>query len=359
MLHIILLVLKIILWIILGLLGLALLLLAIVLLAPIHYKADVSYDGKAKVRAKIRYLIVSVTVTYDQLSGDMNNRLRILGIPVGRRRAKVPDPMTDTLPDDYETGTETAAETIAESADAQTEETVTPEASGEAGFADTLGQMAETISETADESALPTPEISYGDAPEATVDEDSTELLDSVYDIDHDERHEQQVTWIAGIVSKLIDKFEKIGEKILSFFEKLFETAEELADKAEDKYARFDRLITRFGIFWNLACTEKTKAYLPRYLKSVVHHIAPRKAKGHLHYGFEDAYTTGTVTGYLSLLPCMHGSKMYLEPEFHERVMDMDLHLRGHIVLGYIFRIVLNIQLWKTLLAARKLKGDA
>ena len=92
MLHVLLTILKIILWIVLGILGLALLLLLMVLFAPIRYCADVDYHKVAKVKAKIKFLIVSVTVNFDQEQKKLDNVIRILGIPLktGAKKNKKP-----------------------------------------------------------------------------------------------------------------------------------------------------------------------------------------------------------------------------------------------------------------------------
>ena len=68
MLHVLLLILKIIGWILLGIIGLLLLLVMLILFCPIRYQADISYQGgkTLQAKAKVRYLILSVRVLYDQ-----------------------------------------------------------------------------------------------------------------------------------------------------------------------------------------------------------------------------------------------------------------------------------------------------
>ena len=72
MLHVLLLILKIIGWILLGIIGLLLLLVMLILFCPIRYQADISYQGgkTLQAKAKVRYLILSVRVLYDPEPGE-------------------------------------------------------------------------------------------------------------------------------------------------------------------------------------------------------------------------------------------------------------------------------------------------
>ena len=107
--------------------------------------------------------------------------------------------------------------------------------------------------------------------------------------------------------------------------------------------------------FWNLKCTVKTRNYLKKYLVGLVKHIGPRKVKGYVRYGFGDPCKTGQITGYLSLLPFVYSKHFSLEPDFYEKIIDTELLIKGRIRLGYIVRIVLNINIWRTILVARKI----
>ena len=93
MIHILLVILKIIGFILLGLLGILILLSGCVLFAPIRYKGEFSYQQAPKATLKIRWLFLLLfgTVKYDNNTRIM---LRILGIPFydsARRNRKVAD----------------------------------------------------------------------------------------------------------------------------------------------------------------------------------------------------------------------------------------------------------------------------
>ncbi len=387
--HIVWLILKIILWILLGILGLVLLLLLLILLCPIHYKANIRYLEKAKVTAKIRYLIVTVRIFFDQETKQTDTVVRVLGIRFGRRKKKAaeesdaelpqPELLPVELPETAGTAEAAAGTKTGETADADagaepggTADGMTESAGSFFTLGERIRQAVEEHTPEATEFAQPVEQIpliegfpvQYGEVEVPDISPDSSELLDELPELEEDADREAKVGLIAKIIVKLTELFEKLSAKGASLFEKLSDKADAVSDQLdaksdafEKKRTELDRTLRRFEKFWNLKCTEKMKAYLGGYLLSVLRHIAPRKAKGYAHYGFEDAAKTGQITGYLSVIPCVYQKGLSIEPDFYEKIMDLDLSLKGHILLGYVLRIIFKINLWKTLLAAKKIKA--
>ena len=134
---------------------------------------------------------------------------------------------------------------------------------------------------------------------------------------------------------------------------------ESFEQKIDSKIGKLKKNIDKFKRFWNLKCTVKTRKYLKKYLIGLIKHIGPRKVKGYIRYGFGDPCKTGQVTGYLSLLPFVYSKHFSLQPDFYEKIIDTELLIKGRIRLGYIIRIVLNINIWRTILVAKKIfKGN-
>ena len=377
MLHILLTILKVLLFAILIILGIILFILLVVLLAPVHYRADIKYKDKAKVFAKIRYLIVSVRVSFDQETKELKNEIRICGLKLkGKKKhtEEQPDPEAELEKHgkSYDEFGEAGEELDKEDDDlpgtdipeakelmSQEEQVLTAKAPEHIESDAALKEQSEADSQEKAGGFT----VEYGEPEELTVSIDSSELIETPPDIE-DTVREEKTGFIAKVIARLMDIAGRIVSKVAGLLEKLFDKVDEVSDKVDAKIddtdaklVRADKAIRRFEKFWELECTEKTKAYLVRYLKSVLRHIAPRSAKGYAEYGFDDAAKTGEVTGILSLLPCMYQKKLYLYPNFRDKVMDIDVSLKGYIVLGYIIRIIFNINLWKTLLAARKLKA--
>ena len=134
--------------------------------------------------------------------------------------------------------------------------------------------------------------------------------------------------------------------------------AERVADKIERKTAAAKKKLRRLQKFWNLSCTVKTREYLKKYIPRTLKHILPRKVKGYVHYGMDEPYKTGQVTGYLSLLPFVYQKGLSMQPDFEQKVLELDVKLKGRIRLGYLLRIVLNINIWRTLKVAKKVMNQ-
>lgn len=307
MLHIILTILKIILWILLGILGLALLLVLVLAFAPIRYKVDASYYDRAKVRAKINFLIASLSVAYDQETGQADSVIRICGILLKPRKEK-------------------KHKTISDEAD----ETVDDEP-------ETVDDEAETV----------------GDEENPVRDEDIvTEETKSCTDYVETE-HKRKTGFIKKIrviFGKIRDKLIKIKDFLLNF------NPDTIAGFLNKKTVKIRKNLHRFNIFWNMKCTVKTRAYLKKYISSVLRHIAPDKIKGYVHFGFDEPYKTGRIIGYISMLPFVYQKNLVWEPDFYNKVMEGQIYFKGKIRIGYVLRIALNINIWKTIKASKKIK---
>ena len=104
MLHVLLLILKIIGWILLGIIGLLLLLVMLILFCPIRYQADISYQGgkTLQAKAKVRYLILSVRVLYDQSreKDKLKQEIRLLWFRLGKKKAEEAEREVEHLADE-------------------------------------------------------------------------------------------------------------------------------------------------------------------------------------------------------------------------------------------------------------------
>lgn len=323
MLHVLVFILKIILWLLLGVLGLLLLCILLVLFAPITYKVDAAYDGTAKINAKIRFLIFSVRLKFDQKTKKTEQDIRVAFFRLGRK------------------GTEKVDEAVR-----------------------TVGDMILEEEESEEE----TPDIMTLDTnrkPQSETVEDSPANEEKDLWNNEDESCSQDA--VVPDKKKPFDKIRAFFAKVSAWFrricgfaarlspERLAESVGRKLNELNKKKLRVQRKLERIKRFWNLDCTAKTRAYLKKYTGSVLRHIRPRKVKGWVHYGFDDPCKTGQVTGYLSVMPFAYQKDLSLEPDFYNKVIEGHVYMRGHIRLGYLLRIVLNINIWRTVMAARKL----
>lgn len=313
MLQVLLLILKILLWIILGLIGLVLLLLLLVLFAPIKYSADANMDENITVKAKIKYLIVSVLVNYNKNEKNVDTVIKIFGIPLKKKDKpdkKEPKKIKKTK-------TKKVKESTKEETSASNIKNEEPEKSEE-----------DIINDTSVEE----PESSTADSYDLWDDEDDI--------LEDDEK-------------KLSGRAKKLAQGMADSAKKL--NPDKIVSDIEEKKAKLDKKIQRFKKFWNMNCTVRTRAYLKKYIVGLLKHIAPKKIKGRLRYGFGDPAKTGQITGYMSLLPFVYQKDFSLEPDFYEKVIEGKIYLKGRIVLGYVVRIVLKKYIWQTIKMAKKI----
>lgn len=298
MLHILWVILKIILYILLGILGLLLALILVVLIVPIRYGVDVKYGDTVRLQANVRFLVVSARILYDRESKEKDVAIRLFGIRLFKSK---PEPVKDR--------------------------------------AEKVEQEEKLVSES-------DKWFNAGEPTEAINDE---EAADTPHDnVSADEIFDDNASEVEIEKKSILDKLEELSDA----FDDLIDRTEHKYDKKRNMLRRRLKLIEKY---WHMSCTEKSRRYIARYIPGVIRHILPRKIKGYIRYGFEDPSQTGMITGYLSLLPFVYQKNFYITPDFYNKVLEADFFAKGRIQLGYIVRIVLNINIWKTIKATKAL----
>ena len=368
MLHVLLLILKIIGWILLGIVGLLLLLLLLILFCPIRYQADISYQGgkTLQAKAKVRYLILSVRVLYDQgMEKDkLKQEIRVLWFRLGKKKAEEAEREVEHLADDgfndawddidvdSDMDSDDAVRKMSDKSQKHTEKT-TEKPTGESGKTDKIITEIPTIT-------LPDMEGDIGKATEEDIKTEEDKEPDGkpqIFDLDEPDDLPEEEKKRSGRLKIVCQKVWEKLKKIWIFIRN--HTPGKVAEHvAEKKTAAAKKKLRRLQKFWNLSCTVKTREYLKKYIPRTLKHILPRKVKGYVHYGMDEPYKTGQVTGYLSLLPFVYQKGLSMQPDFEQKVLELDVKLKGRIRLGYLLRIILNINIWRTLKAAKKVMNQ-
>lgn len=382
MLHVLLLILKIIGWILLGIIGLLLLLVLLILFCPIRYQADVSYQGgkTLQAKAKVRYLILSVRVLYDQSRerDKFEQEIRVLWFRLGKKKAEEVEQEAEHLADegfddawddidvdrdmdfndadaDSDMDLDDAVRKMSDKSQNNTEKTPEKPTSDS-------GKTDKTITEIPT-ITLPDEEEDIGKDTEGDIKtEEDTELDEEpqIFDLDEpddlSEEEKKQSGRLKILCRKVWEKIKKVWTFVINHTPG--KVAERVTDKIEKKTATAKKKLRRLQKFWNLSCTVKTREYLKKYIPRTLKHILPRKVKGYVHYGMDEPYKTGQVTGYLSLLPFVYQKGLLMQPDFEQKVLELDVKLKGRIRLGYLLRIVLNINIWRTLKVAKKVMNQ-
>lgn len=368
MLHVLLLILKIIGWILLDIIGLLLLLLLLILFCPIRYQADVSYQGgkTLQAKAKVRYLILSVWVLYDQSreKDKLKQEIRLLWFRLGKKKAEEAEREVEHLADE---GFDDAWDDIDVDSDMDFDDA---DADCDMDFDDAVHKMSEKSqkhtektpekpsgeSGKTDKTITEIPTITLPDEEEDTEPDEEPQIFDLDEPDDLPEEEKKRSGRLKIVCQKVLEKLKKIWIFIRNHTPG--KVAERVADKIERKTAAAKKKLRRLQKFWNLSCTVKTREYLKKYIPRTLKHILPRKVKGYVHYGMDEPYKTGQVTGYLSLLPFVYQKGLSMQPDFEQKVLELDVKLKGRIRLGYLLRIVLNINIWRTLKVAKKVMNQ-
>lgn len=335
MLHVLLLIIKIIGWILLGIVGLLLLLVLLILFCPIRYQADVSYQGgkTLQAKAKVRYLILSVRVLYDQRreKDKLEQEIRLLWFRLGKKKAEAAEHEAEHLADE---GFDDAWDDVDEDEEGDAVSEIPTISLPEIDTSENI--ETETENKTEEE---PEPEVFDLDEPD-----------------DLPEEEKKRSGRLKILCRKVWEKIKKIWTFVINHTPG--KVTERVTDKIEKKTATAKKKIRRLQKFWNLSCTVKTREYLKKYIPRTFKHILPRKVKGYVHYGMDEPYKTGQVTGYLSLLPFVYQKGLSMQPDFEQKVLELDVKLKGRIQLGYLLRIVLNRNIWRTIKVAKKVMNQ-
>ncbi|SEU29576.1 Protein of unknown function [Lacrimispora sphenoides] len=288
MLHIILFILKILGLLVLIVLGLVLAVALLILLVPVRYQAEGSYDGKVRGKARITWLlhILSVSAQYEE---DLIVRVRILGFRIGK-----PKKMDSELKE-------------AEDIMVQAMEIMEPEPIREA--LEVKDEIHDRVKEGPKNLPPPKEELRSPTPPK-------------------EEPKKKKGFRVMGVFEKLKKKVLRAFTKLKFFFLRICDTLRTIKDKKDEIYAWISNKEN-----------QKTGKLLFRQVKRLVRHILPRRGKGNITFGFDDPYLTGQVLTYASVIYPLCHKHLNLYPVFDQTVFTVEGTFRGRIRMGTVLLI--------------------
>lgn len=369
MLGILLTILKVLLLIIVGLLALVLLVALIVLYAPVHYKIDAKYKDQIDANFRLRYLFFTVDVFYDKVEQGIKYVVKAAGIKIKlgeeREAAILAKEQKKLKKQQLKESKKNKKRNIDDVADDIKEENVLVQPNE----ADENILLDEPEKDTEDIKAIEATEETSSEKSLEELDEyddlgeyDEFEDLDDIPRIEEDINFdEEENTGFRAKVTELLEKVKQFFIKVSEFMKKLSpENIEQEVTKKLKQLERKKKILERkyklIKKFIEYPPTQKSWKYLKKYIPKTLKHIAPRKVKGYIHYGLGDPFNTGRVTGYLSMMPFMYHKKLSIQPDFYEKVIDFDIHMKGYLLIGYVIRIALRKEIWQTYRAWTKVK---
>lgn len=314
MLHILLLILKIIGFILLGILGLILLILTAVLFVPIRYRVSGYSKDTYELRAQVSWLlhILHVSGWFDN-DKIIRMRIRIFGIPIIKKDLDLfhkEEPVDD---DTFE---------------AELEALFNEEEEEDATIV-----IMEEKSETQDVISV-IPEDKASDET-AAVTEKAISVPEKAAEIKPEP--------VAAKVIKPVKPTVTSDRKVKASKDKKSDKKEEkdsspskwdtIRGKIQDVKGKADEFLT----FLQSPQFSRAFAKAKKEVFLILKRILPRKAVGHITYGFDDPQTTGKLLGFFSIINAHIPATLILTPDFNKTVLFGDGYLKGHIrVIGLL-----------------------
>ncbi|MBE5972060.1 MAG: DUF2953 domain-containing protein [Lachnoclostridium sp.] len=299
MLQILFMILKILGILLLVILGFILAVLLLVLFVPLRYRVDAAFDGKPEGGVLVSWLLqlITVRVSYD---GSVKALVKVLWFRLFDKTVwptEEEETETDDLPVEAVDPVQTPAVT----------EPISP---------------AEPIRIAEPEVPLEAPK------PEPLAEPVKAETVEEP-DIQEEPKQESMAEKIAAriedAITKISCKYQQICGKVEAGQEKIEQVRTFLAD----------------------AANRNTIQLLWKQVKKLLCHILPRKISGRVRFGFDDPATTGQILTYVSPFYGFYAKTLELEPVFDEKVIDGELHVKGHIRVASLLWIAIRVFLNK------------
>lgn len=298
MLHVILTILKIIGIVLLSILGLIILILCCVLFVPVRYRVTAAKDSEhTDAVVKIHWLLHIVSIKAFLDNKKLRTRLKIFGIPF-KDSARKKKPRKQKV----------------------------------------RKQKTKKIKKAAvNDSVVPAvnPEISSDATPD--------ELPKTDLELNSEENLEENPT-VNSDVNQNTDestasKDKGLFAKICGIKEKIQYTIHKIYDKIKDILGNIKKYL---DILERRETSEAWKLVKYSVFK-LLHHIRPRKIRGRVLFGTEDAASTGKILSYVCLLYPIYGDSFDIQADFEEKILEADLYMRGRIRVFTVARIALHL----------------
>lgn len=376
MLHILLLILKIIGWILLAILGLAVLLICVIFFVPLCYKAEGTCGGdldslKGRLRFSWLFRLVGGFVEYDKgklkwvvriawkkIRGDVEEDEEAAEEEETKKEEKTAEKATEEEKTKEE---ESASEVIASvhgnheseheidrksdheidhKSDHEIDHESNPKSddetangNGAAEFASDVQRLTELLKENEEEMQ----ESSEDDSEDSL--EIETEDTHSKRDSTEKKRKTRKERQPSGSDAEKPGFFEKIGAKIQQLFEKLKYTFEKICDTMKSLVEKKEKLTD----FITDEAHRSTFFALIKELKRLLRFLKPKHLEADIEFGFDDPYLTGQILAALSMIYPFIGTHVEIQPDFEQKVLKGNLLISGKIRVFYVIIMLWNL----------------
>lgn len=279
---VVLLILRILLDILILVIGLVLLLLLIILFVPVHYRVSgVLNEEEKSADFKVRWLIASAKVKFNKEEG-LNFKAKVLFFTLLDSEKKE---------DPKETKNKKSKKKTIDDLD-----------------------NVET-----DEIAVSKDEIK-------ALDDIGEPSLDSASDYSD---NDSDLSTSASATEK-ISKIDKVYE----YLDRGADKVSEVLNKTGEKLRAIEKKADHVEQFLYKDYTQRTIKRGKTFLKKTLKAIKPGKGHGFIRFGLSNAADTGIWLGRIAMFYPFYGKWLLIEPDFYNKVFNMDLDLKGQVMLG-------------------------
>lgn len=331
-------------WILLGILGLILLTVLTVLLVPIRYRADGVWKEEKYIRGRVTWLLhlLSLRVTYEK---ELLLEVRVAGFLIYPKKERSGKKKKAVQEADAEEGTSAAGVELPDEID----------------DTEVSGSAAAEVNDVEPQSADPNDESAARSDGEASATKDAAPGASEIQSQEAEASKAQKTGSPDADKTQAADSDTVFDQSTGSFFEKLSGKFSKIADRLRGMQHKTDQLKQQavyYKKIWDQPQTRQAIRVGFYELGRILKHVQPQKFEVVGIVGTGDPASVGQILAVQGMLYPWHKGNIRLEPDFEEKHIEGELHLKGRIRLGTLgicgLRILLNKNVRRLIRILRK-----
>ena len=167
---------------------------------------------------------------------------------------------------------------------------------------------------------------------------ENSENLVNIENLDESTESAKSVVFDESVAATELEEIEEKQknpvDKVYDFLDKITDKAAETLDKIGDKLRSIEKKTDHVEQFLNKDFTQHTIKRGIKFLGKVLKAIKPRKGHGFVKFGLSNAADTGIWLGKIAMYYPFYGNWLEIEPDFYNKVFNMDMDLKGSIMIG-------------------------
>ena len=331
-------------WILLGILGLILLTVLTVLLVPIRYRADGVWKEEKYIRGRVTWLLhlLSLRVTYEK---ELLLEVRVAGFLIYPKKERSGKKKKAVQEADAEEGTSAAGVELPDEID----------------DTEVSGSAAAEVNDVEPRSADPNDESAARSDGEASATKDAAPGASETQSQEAEASKAQKTGSPDADKTQAADSDTVFDQSTDSFFEKLSGKLSKVTDRLRGMQHKTDQLKQQavyYKKIWDQPQTRQAIRVGFYELGRILKHVQPQKFEVAGIVGTGDPASVGQILAVQGMLYPWHKGNIRLEPDFEEKHIEGELHLKGRIRLGTLgicgLRILLNKNVRRLIRILRK-----